>query len=558
MSSIVATLLCLAAFLAGYHLYAKRIARLVFRLDPTAVTPAHELNDGFDYVPARKQVLFGHHYTSIAGLSPMLGPALAVIWGWVPAMLWIVFGTLLIGAVHDFGALVISIRAKGMSIGKVAESIIGPRAKNLFHLIIFFLIALAMGVFVQVVGQLFTADLYPESVFPSAALMGFAVVWGVLFYKRGLPIGPLTVVAFVLTLGTIYLGVRLPKPDLSADGWNTVLLTYAFIASVMPIWLLLQPRDFLNALLLYLGLASIFAGFLILRPDFVAPAINTNPEGAPPIFPFVFIIIACGSISGFHGLVSSGTTAKQISNETHATYIGYGGMIGEGLLALAAVLACTTGFADTAAWQAHYASWTAAEGLGQSLSAVINGAGLFLGTLGVPQDLGRAFMALVVVSFALTTLDSATRLLRFNIQEISETVKLPILGNRYVASLGAVLAIGFFAFFKVDGQPAGLVLWALFGTTNQIMGGLTLLTLTLYLLQRRANYLYTLIPMVLMFITTLVAMVLNVRSFFAQGNYVLLTVGFLLIVLAVWLIVEGVLRVSRVRAELLNEAPAQT
>ena len=548
MSAAAATLACLAAYLLGYRLYARHLAKKVFELDPETVTPAHELQDGFDYVPSRKFVLFGHHFASISGLSPMLGPAIAVIWGWVPAMIWVVFGTLFIGAVHDFSALIVSMRAKGKSIGKVAEFIIGPRAKSLFHAIIFFLIALAMGVFVQVVAQLFTSAFYPEAVFPSFVLMTLAVAMGILFYKKGVPLGPLAAVGFALTLVAVYLGLRLPKPVLSVDGWNSMLLVYAFLASVLPVWLLLQPRDFLNSLILYLGLGSIFVGFLILSPEFVAPAVQTHPEGAPPLFPFVFIVIACGAISGFHGLVSSGTTAKQIDKETDATFIGYGGMIGESLLGLAAVLATTAGFANATAWHEHYASWDVARGLGQSMSAFINGSGLFLSQLGIPESTGRAFVALVAVSFALTTLDSGTRLLRFNIQEVSATVRLPALSNRYVSSLLAVAAIGFFAFFKVNGQPAGLALWALFGTTNQMLGGITLLIVTLYLIQRRANYLFTLIPMIFMMITTMVAMILNVRDFYNGESHLLLAVGLVLLMLAVWLTVEGVLRFKQTRA----------
>ena len=223
-------------------------------------------------------------------------------------------------------------------------------------------------------------------------------------------------------------------------------------------------------------------------------------------------------------------------------------MIGESLLGLAAVLACTAGFATVDAWQQHYASWSDAGGLGNSMAAFINGSGRFLAHLGVPVAAGRAFIALVAVSFALTTLDSATRLLRYNIQEVAETLRVPQLGNRVVASVLAVLAIGFFSSYEIDGRPAGLVLWALFGTTNQIMGGLTLLAVTLYLMQRKANYLFTLIPMLFMLITTIFAMVENVRSFYAAGNHLLLAVGLFLLVLAVWLTVEGVLRFRRLRA----------
>ena len=553
MTPAVAALCCFALYLLGYHLYASWIARSVFELDADAVTPAHELQDGYDYVPARKYVLFGHHYASIAGLAPMLGPAIAVIWGWVPAMFWVVFGTLFIGAVHDFGALVVSMRAHGKSIGKVAETVIGRRAKTLFHVIIFFLIALAMGVFVQVVAQLFSAAYYPQSIFPSATLMVLAMAMGVLFYKKGLPLGPLTAIAFVLTLAAVYVGAVLDAPELSVRAWSSVLLLYAFLASVLPVWLLLQPRDFLNSLLLYLGLASIFLGFFLLNPEFAAPVIDPHPPGAPPLYPFVFIVIACGAISGFHGLVSSGTTAKQISSETDARFIGYGGMIGESLLGLAAVLACTAGFINADAWHTHYASWDLAKGLGTSMAAFINGSAMFLHQLGVPQSLGQTFIALVAVSFALTTLDSATRLLRFNIEEVGETLGLPLMGNRVAASLLAVAAIGFFAFYEIDGKPAGLALWALFGTTNQILGGLTLLTVTLYLVQRKRNYWCTFVPMVFMLVTTVAAMAVSITRFLEQENYLLLSIGSMLAVLAGWLIIEGVIRFNRERQGTLIE-----
>jgi carbon starvation protein len=300
----------------------------------------------------------------------------------------------------------------------------------------------------------------------------------------------------------------------------------------------------------------VFLGFIIMRPEFVAPALDTHPDGAPPLYPFVFIIIACGAISGFHALVSSGTTAKQIDKETDATFIGYGSMIGESLLGLSSVLACGVGFASAAAWQAHYSDWGQAQVLGNSMSAYINGSAMFLSQLGVPLDLGRSFIALMAVSFAMTTISSATRLLRYNIQEISETVRLPVLGNSYLSSLIAVAAIGFFAFFKVNGQPAGLALWALFGTTNQILGGLTLFALTLFLIQRRAKFFFVLIPMVFMLGTTLIAMVMNVKDFFMAENYLLLAIGSILLMLAVWLGVEGIIIFARGPSKVLARLKA--
>ncbi len=552
MTPVLATLACFLLYLAGYHLYGKFLANRIFQLNAAASTPAHQLQDGIDYVPTNRYILFGHHYASITGLSPMLGPAIAVIWGWLPALLWVVLGTLFIGAVHDFGALVISMRARGMSVGKVAEEIIGLRTKTLFHIIIFFLIALAMGVFVDVCATLLTSAHHPEAAYPSGTLMIVAVAVGWLVYRRKVPIGRVTAVAFVITLLAVWMATALPAPEMSLDYWKLLLLFYSLAASVLPVWLLLQPRDYVNSLLLYLGLFSIYAGFFLLRPAFAAPAVQLHPPGAPPLFPFVFIVIACGAVSGFHGLVSSGTTAKQIDKETDAPLIGYGGMIGESLLGLVSVLACTTGFLTRDLWMKHYQSWDLAQGLGPNMKAFIDGSALFLSQLGVPLEIARVFVALVAISFALTTLDSATRLLRFNITEVSETLHIRILSNRYLASLLAVLAVSFFAFYRVEGKAAGLALWQLFGTTNQVLGGLTLLAVTLYLMQRKRPYWYTGLPMLFMLATTLTAMIIKLRDFWNSGSYLLLVLGGMIFLLSIWLAVEAVIRVAKSRREKLG------
>ncbi|MFQ5877103.1 MAG: carbon starvation protein A [Acidobacteriota bacterium] len=558
MNPAIVTLLCFLGYLAAYFGYARFLARRVFHLDGSAVTPAHALGDGIDYVPTNRYVLFGHHYASIAGLSPMLGPAIAVIWGWVPALLWVVLGTALIGAVHDFSALVVSMRARGMSIGRVAEDIMGRRAKTLFHLIIFFLVALAMGVFVYVVATLFTDAYHPETVGPTFSLMALAVVMGWLIYRRGFRIAPLTAVSVLVMLILVWFGMEMPLRGIGVGTWSWILLAYAFLASVLPVWLLLQPRDFINAMLLYLGVGLIFLGFFVLGPSFQAPAFAPSPEGAPSLFPFVFITIACGAISGFHGLVSSGTTAKQIDRETDATLIGYGGMIGESLLGLAAVLATTCGFGTSEAWSEHYQNWGVASRLSANIGAFIDGAGLFVSRLGVPVEIARSFVTVIAISFALTSLDTAARLLRYNISEIGDTLKLRALGNRYLASALAVSAIAFFAFFRIGGRPAGLALWQLFGTTNQILGGLTLLAVSLYLLQKGWPARYTLLPMAFMMVTTLAAMAAKIRDFGSAwaadgeaGNLLLLVTGVLLMGLSVWLAVEAMIRFVQFRRGVL-------
>lgn len=574
----LATLVCFIAYFLGYRFYSKYLAHRVFGLDDGRTTPAHTLRDDVDYVPTRRMVLFGHHWASITGLSPMLGPAVAVIWGWFPAMLWVVLGGLLVGCVHDFGALVVSMRARGRSIGKVAEGIVGPRAKTLFHLIIFFGIALAMGVFVYIIAVMFSitdawspdqplADpsSFPTAVLPSAALIAIAMVMGHLLYRRGMKLAPLTAVGFLLVMLAVWGGIRWPLLGLERGawpehgGWVLILLAYSFIASVLPVWSLLQARDFLNSLLLYLGLALCYLGLFVSRPEFAAPAFRPHPEGAPSFYPFVFIVIACGAASGFHSLVSSGTTAKQIDRETDARVIGYGGMLGESLLGLLAVLACTAGLVGGRGvtpgelWYETYANWGAMQALGQKIGIFIGGSAHFIEALGVADHrTATAFVAVVVVSFALTTLDSATRLLRFNISEMGESLGWRWLDNRYLSSALAVAVIAFFAFYEVGGRPAGLALWQLFGTVNQLLAGLALLVVTLYLYQRGRNYWVTALPMFFMMASTLAAMLTNLRVFLGQwgeGGGILFVVGSILLVLAVWLVFEALAALRRFRRQ---------
>ena len=363
--------------------------------------------------------------------------------------------------------------------------------------------------------------------------MALAIAIGYLSYRKGLPLKVLVPIGAALMFASIWLGQVLPAIDLPVDQWILLLLVYGFLASVLPVWLLLQPRDFLNSILLYLALIGIFVSFVILNPEFAAPAFNPEPAGAPPIFPFVFIVIACGAVSGFHGLVSSGTTAKQLDRESHAPFVGYGAMIGESILGLSAVLATTAGFRSPEAWHTHYSNWESADGLAQKLDAYISGAANFLTTIGIPEDAGKAFMALVAVSFALTTLDSGTRILRYNLEEVADSLKIPGLGNRFVAALAAVGIIGFFALLKVGGVPAGTLLWALFGTTNQIMAGLTLLSVTLYLYFRKKPFGFAVVPMVFMVAITLAAMIYNLSHYAEQGNLLLLTVGGIIFLLGV-------------------------
>jgi len=560
MSAVVATIICFVLYGLGYRFYSGFLAKRIFRLDADRVTPAHAQRDDIDYIPTNRFVLFGHHYASITGLAPMLGPAVAVIWGWVPAMLWIVFGAIFVGCVHDFSALVLSMRARGLSIGRVAEGVIGRRAKFLFLALIFFGIALAMGVFVYIISILFQAGpdfdpsnlaaartSFPSAALPSGALMILAMVLGVLLYKFNFPLGPTTCVGFVLLLFFVWLGMQYPTLGLPKEswpartGWMWILLAYAALASVLPVWSLLQARDFLNSLLLYVGLLSAYIGFFILRPPFSAPAFDAHPEGAPPAFPFVFIVIACGAASGFHGLVSSGTTAKQMNRETDARFVGYGAMVGESLLGLLAVLACTAGIETSDAWHLAYKDWATIQfDLAHKLGVFIVGTGRFIEALGVSKNLAAGFIAVIVVSFALTTLDSATRLLRFNVSEIGSSLGLRIFENRFIATSVAIAAIWFFARYEIDGKAAGLVLWTLFGMTNQLLAGLTLLVATLYLYQRNRAIVYTALPAVFILVSTFTAIIQKLLGFWRSSQWLLLGVGGALLAVGVLIIVECV------------------
>ncbi|RME04465.1 MAG: carbon starvation protein A [Planctomycetota bacterium] len=642
-------LLSMVGFLAAYFVYGRFIGRKILCLDPERSTPAQLREDGVEYVPTNRFILFGHHFASIAGLGPILGPAIAVIWGWLPALLWVFFGTIFLGAVHDFTVLGVSLRSQGKSITEVSKEVVGERARALFMLIIFFTLALAMGVFVIVIAVLFT-DFYPSAVIPTFSLILIACFTGILVYKYRLHLALATGIGLVLMLFSLLLGVRYPfsmysyflssralakveeekenfsryvyvidfgggraylqalskdaslgervylrseleriNRRLEGEGklsivavpfleenvstllhyfrargdegmfrelararesakvaWMWILLGYALVASILPVWLLLQPRDYLNSFQLYFGCALMYLGLFLLRPKIVAPALHPqlhffeSTSVLPALFPFLFITIACGAISGFHCLVSSGTTVRQLKRETDAQLIGYGGMLMEGSLAVVVILACTAGFPSQESWHYFYRDWHSASGLGAKLAAFINGAGLFISQVGISLSFSKTLVAVVIVGFAMTTLDSATRLLRYNIEEFRHLhSRLNFLSNRYIASFLAVLAIAFFAFLKLDGRSAGLTLWALFGTTNQLLGGIALLVVSLYLYSRGLPYFYTLLPMFFMLGMTLVAMILKWREFWQKGSLPLLFVGGAILGMTFWLCVEG-------------------
>lgn len=548
MNALTIALITLSAYVIAYMVYARFFGRRVLGLDPKRKTPACAFEDGVDFVPTSPIVLFGHHFASIAGLGPILGPAIAVIWGWLPAVLWILFGSILIGGIHDLASLFVSLRNRGRSIGDVTRSLVGRRAHILFLVLIFFTLSLCMGTFVRVIATLFSDTFYPGAVIPVFTLILLAVMVGLLVYRKGVKLAPATMIALVLMFLSIWIGLQNPVTGVATPVWVYLLIAYAFVASVLPVWLLLQPRDYLNAYQLVIGMVLMYIGLFIGRPVISAPAINHTSTGLPSMFPFLFITIACGAISGFHSLVATGTTSKQLSRETHAVPIGYGGMLAEGLLAMIVVLACVSGV-SRAEWFDHYGSWQGAAGLPAKMDAFVKGAGNFISNVGIPVGIARSFIVVMAVGFAMTTLDSGTRLLRYNLEELGEGLNIKPLRNRFIAALAAVVGIGYFSLMTVDGRPVGLLLWELFGTTNQILAALGLLTVSLFLYRLGKPIIYTIIPMAGMLVMTVTAMSIRLKTNYQAGHWPLLIVGGVILLLVLWLVIESLLAFARYRGQ---------
>ncbi|TDI91870.1 MAG: carbon starvation protein A [Candidatus Dadabacteria bacterium] len=541
MNAALLAIIVLILYFLAYRYYSKFLANKIFRISDDEVTPAHEKNDGMDFVPSNKHVLFGHHFASIAGAAPIIGPAIAVFWGWVPAIIWVVLGTIFMGAVHDFSALVISVREKGRSVGDLAGILINPRARTLFLLIVYFLIFFVIAVFAYAIASLFVA--FPESVLPVNFQIIVAVIIGFLFYKKGVPILWPSILALISLYVMIWVGTIVPIEIPAIMGsqivtWIFLLLIYSFIASVLPVWTLLQPRDYINGHQLILGLGLLFIGLLIAHPEMQAPAINHNAEGGVPLFPFIFVTIACGAISGFHGLVSSGTTSKQLNKMKDSRMIGYGGMLGEGALAMIATLAVAAGISRTD-WLTHYETWDlAAKG---GINNFVLGASTFLDALHIPTVFGETLISVIVISFAATSLDTAARVQRLILGELGTAYEIKPLKNRYVGALLAVVPALLLALLvEAPGKglgSGGFLLWPLFGATNQLVAGLTLLIATIYLWKTGRPVIYTLIPMVFLIVMTIAAMIWSFKAF--ADNPLLLILSAIILALSVWLLFEA-------------------
>ncbi len=550
MSAVILLLAGLAMMSLGYFIYSKFIAEKIYRLDPDYRTPAHEFEDGIDFVPTNKFVLWGHHFTSVAGAAPIVGPAIAVIWGWAPAFMWVVCGTIFFAGVHDMGAIWASVRNKARSVGSLTGDVVGKRARSIFMIVIFLVLLMVNAVFAVVIAKLMMS--FPTAVLPVWGAIGVALIIGQLIYRRVLNLVSVSVIGVIALYALIWAGpsmpIQMPAEVAGVSGnaiWIVLLFIYAGVASILPVWMLLQPRDYINGLQLFVGLLILYGAILMLNPTMVAPMFNDAvPAGTPSIIPLLFVTIACGAISGFHGLVASGTTSKQLNKETDARFVGYFGAIGEGCLSLAAILVATAGFASLTDWKAMYSAF----GQGGVTAFVEGGAYIIHNGLGVPQVTAATLLTVMAALFAGTTMDTGLRLQRYIFQEFGEIYNQPWMRKPLVATLLAVGSCMLLAFGAGADGSGGMIIWPLFGTTNQLLAGLTLLVITVMLVHLRRPMWYTLAPLCFLLVMTVVALLTQLRTFYQQENYFLLFLDIVVLVAAILVAMECAAALKRHRA----------
>ncbi len=522
MNTLVLGGIAIGLFLLGYIYYGRRIEKL-YGIDPSRKTPALENFDGVDYIPARHWfILFGHHFAAIAGAAPIIGPVIAVaFWGWGPALAWIVLGSILIGGVHDFGALMASVRHKGRSIAEVAGSVISRRARLLFSVFVWLTLVLVVAVFV-----FFSAKTYvekPEIVLPSLGLIPIALLTGFLLYNLKLNQIGTTILAFFLMLSLIILGNYLPI-DLGQNAlsiWILVLIGDCFFASVIPVQILLQPRDYLCGLLIMVGIIFGYGGLCLTHPSINIPFYSAWKGEGGVLWPMLFVTIACGAISGFHSLVASGTTSKQLPGERDAKRIGYLAMLLEGIVATLALLAIVGGFKEKEA----LLSFISPQGKGPVAAF---GQGYQILTKPIFGPYGALVAITILNALILSSLDAATRIGRYVIQELFK------IKDRYVATLIMVILSSWLALSGKWRQ-----IWPIFGASNQLLAALSLIVITSWLLSRKRLIRYTLIPAIFMLLTTIGALICQFFSSLKEGEHFLVLISLILIGLGLFVIIEA-------------------
>ncbi len=554
MNGLLLLIVAIVFYGLGYRYYGAFLERL-FGLDKSRPTPAHTMRDNVDYVPSKPFILFGHHFSSIAGAGPIVGPILAAYFGWGPVVLWLLFGCVFIGAMHDMAAMMLSVRNKGRSIASVIEQYVGYAGRQLFLVFCAASLILVVAVFAGFVADGFVAA--PGVATSSIFFILIAPIFGVLVYKKGVSIVKASLIFVPLVFFFVWLGTIIPLDIETLFGfsksqtrsiWIALLMVYAALASVLPVWTLLQPRDYLNSYLLYAMLVFGLVGIVVYRPELQLPAFEgvlaADFKGTGTgIFPFLFITVACGACSGFHSLVASGTSSKQIDREEHIRPVAYGGMLVEGILGIVSLIAV-----------GYLAKDVIATMMAAGISAPVlfaQGLAEFGTRLGVNRQLGTAFISLSVSAFLLTTLDTATRLARFTVQELFEPARAAlrvsaqepnpvvksgpiarVLSNMYVATAACVLLSAWLA------MGEGSRIWPIFGASNQLLAALTLLVASLWLIRRKTKPIIALVPMAIMLAVSGTGLYqLAAREFTSGKNVTLGVLCVLLLLLAVALMV---------------------
>lgn len=530
---IIAFVLILWLFL-GYKVYGSFIEKKVLQIDKTRPTPAQEMNDGIDYSPAKKSILFGHHFSSIAGAGPIIGPLLGVLYfGWLGALLWVALGSVFLGAVHDYTALMTSVQNKGTSLADISEKTLGVRTKIIFSLFLWFALALVIAVFAVVASRTLVSQ--PEIVIPTFGLIFLAMIFGWLIYKKGIPTPVATLIAVAVLFLLIYLGelmpVELPAKVLGMSNqnfWFFVLIIYSLFASSLPVWFLLQPRDYISTWILFLGLGLGYLGLIVFQPSIQAPAFVSFSSKGGPLWPMLFVIIACGAISGFHSIVAGGTTSKQLPDEVSGKLIGFGGMITEAALAgLVIFIAAGVLTWDPSGAENQFGFQYLMTTVGDPIKAFATGYGRIISSLPViTLAIGSFFGMVMLNAFVLTTLDTGTRLGRLIFTELFGK-KAPIFKNRWAASSIILLFAGLMG--ATEGYKA---IWPVFGASNQLVAALALIVVSSYLVAIKRPKKYTLYPAYFMLLTTLAALFYQGTKFFKNGSFLLAGVSVLLIGLA--------------------------
>lgn len=523
MNGIILILVAGFFFLIMYRLYGTFIAKRL-GINDEKETPSHTMYDGVDYVPAKSPILLGHHFASIAGVGPIVGPVIAAGFGWLPVFIWVLFGAPFIGGVHDFTTIVASVRHKAKSIGQIIESYIGLTGKKLFLIFAWATLVLVIAVFSIIVADTFVS--IPSAGTSSILFILLAVLFGFAINKLRVPLWAATIVGVILLFLSIYAGIEFPL-ILTKSDWLIILFAYVFVASVTPVWILLQPRDYLNSYFLYILLAAGVIGLFFAAPVLNLPAFETfTLDKVGFLFPALFVTVACGAVSGFHSIVASGTTSKQLNKESDGKLIGYGGMLIEGILAVLALTAVSS-FSSS-----KYLELLTTKGPVTAFSMGVAGFIESIPLLSISVNTATIFVALAVAAFALTTLDTTTRLGRYVFQEffeIKDDLQKSNLGtNRFVATAVTVAAGVALTF---SGQTMSI--WPVFGSANQLLAALALLAITVWLSQIKKKYIFTLIPMIFVFSFSLTALLmLFYNNLFVHPHYILSSISLILFLLA--------------------------